>query len=153
MDDDVQTSLLLFFFFVKVSWPNLLNVIDRLRYVGWRNSCRRTCKLDVSVYFGMVVGSGGVDFSRIVILFSNDVIIVCMPLINFSNSLKQQEGQRKDFPESLMDSNTIFGSPAHFVWIQESHAPSQKIKSTPELPSDGVGISSKQIMHENTHLP
>ena len=95
----------------------------------------------------------GVDFSRIVILFSNDVIVVYMPLINFSNSLKQQEGQRKGFSESLMDSNTIFGSPAHLLWIQESHAPSQKIKSTPELSSDGVGISSKQIVHENTHLP
>jgi len=34
-------------------------------------------------YFGMAVGSGGVDLlSRVVVLFSNDVIIVCMHAFN-----------------------------------------------------------------------
>ena len=59
---------------------------------------------------------GSVDlFSKVAILFSSDVIVVCMPLINLSNSLMRQKGQKKGFSESLMDSNTIFGSPAHLL--------------------------------------
>ena len=60
VDDDVQTSFLLFFFFIKISCYNLLNVINRLSHVGCRSSCRRTCRLGVIVYLGMVTrGVGG----------------------------------------------------------------------------------------------
>jgi len=69
--------------------------------VGWRSAFTLVWLLEVEV-----------GVSRVVILFSNGV---CMPLIDHSNSVMRQKGQRKGFPESLIDSNTIFGSSVHLL--------------------------------------